>query len=136
MTRKSYMVDPQRRRYKNLLCSLREEQIHRKNHTNNHTSPLLFLLVLPVLSIITFCLYIYNNVCACQFIPSFLSPSSHTTDTKRKRKPQNYRTKCAQLTRKPLYHSLIICSSYLVCVLRNSRSSLDSFSLLPKQPIL
>lgn len=36
---------------------------------------------------------------------------------------------------KPLYHSLMVASSYLVCDFKKSMSSLDSLSLLPKQPI-
>lgn len=40
------------------------------------------------------------------------------------------------LTLNPLYHSFIVASSYLVCDLRKSMSSLLSLSLLPKQPIL
>lgn len=39
------------------------------------------------------------------------------------------------LTLNPLYHSLIVLSSYLVWVFKNSISSLDNLSLLPKQPI-
>lgn len=39
------------------------------------------------------------------------------------------------LTLKPLYHSLMVASSYLVWDLRKSMSSFDSLSLLPKQPI-
>lgn len=40
------------------------------------------------------------------------------------------------LTLKPLYHSLIVASSYLVCDFKKSISSLDSLSLLPKQPMM
>lgn len=40
------------------------------------------------------------------------------------------------LTRKPLYHSLMVASSYRVCDLRNSKSSFVSFCLLPRQPML
>lgn len=39
------------------------------------------------------------------------------------------------LTLKPLYHSLMVASSYLVCDFKKSMSSLDSLSLLPKQPM-
>lgn len=41
----------------------------------------------------------------------------------------------AILTLKPLYHSLMVASSYLVCDFKKSMSSLDNLSLLPKQPI-
>jgi len=40
------------------------------------------------------------------------------------------------LTLKPLYHSFMVASSYRVCDLRKSMSSLLNLSLLPKQPIL
>lgn len=39
-------------------------------------------------------------------------------------------------TLNPLYHSLIVVSSYDVCVLRKSMSSFVSLSLLTKQPML
>lgn len=45
------------------------------------------------------------------------------------------RNKCT-LTLNPLYHSFIAASSYFVCDLRKSISSLLNLSLLPKQPIL
>lgn len=40
------------------------------------------------------------------------------------------------LTLNPLYHSLIVLSSYRVCVFKKSMSSLDNLSLLPKHPML
>jgi len=39
------------------------------------------------------------------------------------------------LTLKPLYHSLMVASSYLVWDFKKSMSSLDNLSLLPKQPM-
>lgn len=36
---------------------------------------------------------------------------------------------------KPLYHSLMVASSYLVWDFKKSMSSLDNLSLLPKQPM-
>lgn len=39
------------------------------------------------------------------------------------------------VTLNPLYHSFIVTSSYRVCVFKNSMSSFDRRSLLPKQPI-
>lgn len=40
------------------------------------------------------------------------------------------------LTLNPLYHSLIVASSYLVWDFKKSKSSLANLSLLVKQPIL
>lgn len=40
-----------------------------------------------------------------------------------------------KLTLNPLYHSLIVDSSYRVCDLRKSMSSFERRSLLPKQPM-
>jgi hypothetical protein len=53
----------------------------------------------------------------------------------RNRKYKDYWRDEHALTLKPLYHSLMVASSYLVCDFKKSMSSLDSLSLLPKQPM-